>query len=198
MNKPWYKTPIGVVVAVLLFPFFLPWYAWAKSQWSKNVKIAITIFCLFFIIIVSVTPSPKKENQSDTIQTNNQNDSTQNKSERIKDTNNADNKPEEIKVDENDPSIVIPSVFVGNYSWSQIQPKLHSLIVASGEPNPESKYMNVANATFTLRKSSTRKDLTEMMIIDRALSYYVALSSTESKMSLPDALALATVELEVE
>ncbi len=59
-QKPWYKKPLGMVAAVLLLPFFLIWYAWTKSNWSKNVKIGVTVASVGFIII-ALAASPKTE-----------------------------------------------------------------------------------------------------------------------------------------
>jgi hypothetical protein len=42
-KKEWYKHGWGLAVAILFFPYFLVWYAWAKSNWSQNVKIAVTV-----------------------------------------------------------------------------------------------------------------------------------------------------------
>lgn len=53
-KKEWYKHGWGLVAAILLLPFFVIWYAWAKSNWSKNVKIFATAAAGLFIIIVAV------------------------------------------------------------------------------------------------------------------------------------------------
>jgi len=41
-SKEWYKHGWGLVADILLLPFFVIWYAWARSNWSKNSKIAAT------------------------------------------------------------------------------------------------------------------------------------------------------------
>ncbi len=97
----------------------------------------------------------------------------------------------------NDPSVIIPSVFLGDYTWEEIQPRLHYALKASGEPNPEEKYLNIASGLIELRKAASIP-LTEMMILERAIGYYEALSGTESKLKITDAMALAAVELEIE
>lgn len=97
-----------------------------------------------------------------------------------------------------DPSIIIPTVFLGEYSWNEIKPKLDLILIAASEPITEEKYLNVANALFELRKSSSRLEMTEMMILDRALLYYSAIESTESNLKLANALALAVTELDIE
>lgn len=59
-QKEWYRKPWGVVMAVLLLPFFAIWYAWAKSKWSKNVKIGVTTVAGIFVIIALASSSGKK------------------------------------------------------------------------------------------------------------------------------------------
>ena len=59
-QKEWYKKPWGIVVAILLLPFFIIWYAWAKSKWSKGIKIGVTVASLI-IIGIAVSTSPKQE-----------------------------------------------------------------------------------------------------------------------------------------
>ena len=50
-KKEWYKSGWGLVIAILLLPYFLLWYMWAKTSWSKGVKIAITIVFAFINIV---------------------------------------------------------------------------------------------------------------------------------------------------
>lgn len=56
-SKKWYTHGWGLVVAILFFPYFLIWYAWAESKWSKNVRImvtvAVSVVMLPFIISVA-------------------------------------------------------------------------------------------------------------------------------------------------
>lgn len=59
-QKEWYKHGWGLVVAILLLPFFVIWYAWAKSKWSKNVKIGVTVASVVFMGI-ALASSPKTE-----------------------------------------------------------------------------------------------------------------------------------------
>jgi len=109
--------------------------------------------------------------------------------------------PSNSKISENtteDPSVMIPVAFEGNYTWEEIQPKLHFILVASGEENPESRYLNVANSLINLRKASTKEGITVMMILDRTVSYYEAIDDKGNALALSDALGLATAELEVE
>jgi len=62
ITKPWYKKRWGLVIAILLFPYFLLWYMWFKSKRNTTVKIAVSILCGFFIIISLVAianPNPQ-------------------------------------------------------------------------------------------------------------------------------------------
>lgn len=160
-----------------------------KALGNKRNKIlillGILLFCCFSCIALSMygnslpkteTTTPKQEIPNKVSNTN----------------------PVPPSTTENDPSIIIPVVFLGNHTWSEIQPKLNKILLASGEQNPTGKYLNVANALLELRKSSTRKDITEMMILDRAIQYYDALSSNEGKFTIPEALSFAVLELEIE
>lgn len=49
-KKEWYKKPLGIVIAILLFPYFFLWYMWAKTNWNKSVKWTITGILIFFTI----------------------------------------------------------------------------------------------------------------------------------------------------
>jgi hypothetical protein len=42
-NKVWYKHWWGVILAILIWPFFLIWLAWAKTKWGNEAKVAVTI-----------------------------------------------------------------------------------------------------------------------------------------------------------
>jgi hypothetical protein len=56
-NKEWYKRWWGLVIAILFFPYFLVWYAWAKSKWSKNLKIAVTVVVAVVILPFLIAPA---------------------------------------------------------------------------------------------------------------------------------------------
>lgn len=71
-KQEWYQKPWGVVVAILILPFFVVWYAWAKSSWSKNIKIGATAGMLLLVAIALNTspdtatvtqPSANQQNQ---------------------------------------------------------------------------------------------------------------------------------------
>src|SRR5690606_8411951 len=67
-NKEWYKHGWGLVAAILFFPYFLVWYAWAKSKWSKGVKVALTatvaIIMMPILISMARTDTTPQQNAS--------------------------------------------------------------------------------------------------------------------------------------
>ncbi len=60
--KPWYKKWWGVLVVICIWPFFLIWYAWAKSRWSQGGKIAATVVgglgVIFSLATTASSPQP--------------------------------------------------------------------------------------------------------------------------------------------
>jgi 4-amino-4-deoxy-L-arabinose transferase-like glycosyltransferase len=60
-KKKWYKSGWGLVVAILLWPYFLLWYMWAKTNWSKGIKISITLVFAFINIIALSSNAPKTD-----------------------------------------------------------------------------------------------------------------------------------------
>ncbi len=69
-KKEWYKHGWGLLVTVLFFPYFLIWYAWAKSSWSKNVKIILTsVIALIMlpIMIGAATTQPEETTQQNSL-----------------------------------------------------------------------------------------------------------------------------------
>lgn len=69
-DKVWYKHGWGLLVVVLFFPYFLIWYAWAKSNWSKNVKIVLTsvIAVIMLPIMIGVaTTQPEEPTQQNSV-----------------------------------------------------------------------------------------------------------------------------------
>lgn len=60
-KKAWYKSGLGLVIAILLFPYFLLWYMWAKTSWSKGVKIAITIVFAFINLVALMSDNSNKD-----------------------------------------------------------------------------------------------------------------------------------------
>lgn len=85
-NKEWYKHGWGLVLAILFFPYFLVWYAWAKSKWSKNVKIAVTV-----VVAVVMLPIIIGVAATDTTQ---QNTDTNNEQPQVSQQQNDEDKPE--------------------------------------------------------------------------------------------------------
>jgi hypothetical protein len=78
-KKEWYKHGWGLVVAILFFPYFLIWYAWAKSNWSKNLKIGLTsiiaIIMIPFTIAAATTKPADTSNQQKSVITQEQSQS---------------------------------------------------------------------------------------------------------------------------
>ncbi|MFA5004340.1 MAG: hypothetical protein WC498_03645 [Candidatus Saccharimonadales bacterium] len=79
VKKEWYKHGWGLVVAILFFPYFLIWYAWAKSNWSKNLKIGLTsiiaIIMIPFTIAAATTKPADTNNQQNNLTTQEQSES---------------------------------------------------------------------------------------------------------------------------
>jgi len=58
-SKTWYKKWWGVIIAFLIWPYFLLWYLWAKSKFGTGAKIAITgAAFVALIIFIAVLPHP--------------------------------------------------------------------------------------------------------------------------------------------
>jgi len=62
-NKPWYSKWWGVILAILIWPFFLLWFIWGKSSKGKIFKLATTIGVVILALIVfgallANTPKP--------------------------------------------------------------------------------------------------------------------------------------------
>ncbi len=53
-EREWYQRPWGVVVAILFFPVFLVWYAWARSTWSTPVKVSLTAAMVLLVYFYEV------------------------------------------------------------------------------------------------------------------------------------------------
>lgn len=88
-NKEWYRKTWGIVVAILLLPFFAIWYAWVKSNWSKNVKISVTAISVVFVIIALATsPDMETATQSSTNQQNQSQNTTTPKEQNNKEQSN--------------------------------------------------------------------------------------------------------------
>jgi len=53
-KQEWYKHGWGLVAAILLFPYFIIWFAWAKSKWSKGVKVTVTAVVAVLLLFVFI------------------------------------------------------------------------------------------------------------------------------------------------
>ena len=62
-KKEWYKHWWGVIIAFLLLPFLVIWYAWARSKWTKNEKIGATVVAVVFII-AALAVAPQSDTQN--------------------------------------------------------------------------------------------------------------------------------------
>jgi hypothetical protein len=61
-NKPWYKHWWGVILAILIWPIFLIWLLWSKSEKTNGVKIAGTVGIGFLaimslVVLAAILPS---------------------------------------------------------------------------------------------------------------------------------------------
>jgi len=56
-KKPWYRHWWGILIALLILPFFLIWLIWTKTNWSKKVKGLATIGVLIFFFTLLGTSS---------------------------------------------------------------------------------------------------------------------------------------------
>lgn len=68
----WYKTWWGVLLVLCIWPFFLTWYVWKKTNWSqKNKWIATGVIALVFIIFASSGDSSSTEKKDTAKKTEN-------------------------------------------------------------------------------------------------------------------------------
>jgi len=51
----WYKTGFGIVVAIVILPFFGIWWIWARSKMNKIAKLVLTGLISLFVIIVMIS-----------------------------------------------------------------------------------------------------------------------------------------------
>lgn len=69
-KKAWYKHGWGLVIAILFFPYFIIWYAWAKSNWSKNLKIGLTSVIAVIMIPFTIAAATTKPTETNSQQKN--------------------------------------------------------------------------------------------------------------------------------
>jgi hypothetical protein len=69
-NNEWYKKGWGIVIAVIFWPYFLLWYMWTKTDWSRNAKLLITLTSILVMIIYgAVSGNLQKMNNRTPVQT---------------------------------------------------------------------------------------------------------------------------------
>lgn len=56
-KREWYKHGWGLLAAILFLPLFAIWYAWVKSNWSKNIKIVVSLASVAAIGIAGIASS---------------------------------------------------------------------------------------------------------------------------------------------
>jgi hypothetical protein len=42
-HKPWYKKWWGIIIAIVILPYFLLWFIWAKTKWVLPLKTVSTV-----------------------------------------------------------------------------------------------------------------------------------------------------------
>lgn len=55
----WFKANPKRLLWLLLLPLFLMWFAWSKSRWSRNVKLAVTALSSILLIITIASSGTK-------------------------------------------------------------------------------------------------------------------------------------------
>lgn len=62
-KRVWYKRPWGILIAILFLPYFALWYMWAKSQWSTQAKVLVTVLASIPLVLVGFagTSSPQTQ-----------------------------------------------------------------------------------------------------------------------------------------
>lgn len=53
-KREWYKHGWGLFAAIIFLPLFAIWYAWAKSNWSKNVKIGTSLVAIAAVVVAGI------------------------------------------------------------------------------------------------------------------------------------------------
>ena len=69
-DKPWYKKWWGVIIAILIWPFFLLWFIWSQSSKGKALKVisSIGVVVLAFIVLSSFVNSMGKVKTTNSVQ----------------------------------------------------------------------------------------------------------------------------------
>ncbi|HKU18880.1 MAG TPA: hypothetical protein VJP80_06440 [Candidatus Saccharimonadales bacterium] len=42
-SNPWYKKWWGIILAIIIWPFFLTWFVWSKTKWRNLAKVGATL-----------------------------------------------------------------------------------------------------------------------------------------------------------
>lgn len=77
-HKPWYRKWWGILIVICIWPYFLTWYAWTRSRWSKVVRVAVTALSVVAVLIsigmaaASSSPQSPTTANSTNAMTNNQ------------------------------------------------------------------------------------------------------------------------------
>lgn len=69
IDKPWYKTPKGILAILFIWPILLVWWIWKKSKWSQRKKIGATAALGFLILVVGALGSPGTTSPTNTVTT---------------------------------------------------------------------------------------------------------------------------------
>lgn len=71
-KKPWYFNWWGILIALLILPFFLIWLIWTKTKWSNKVKglATIGVLILFFTLGAGLNDEKVNEVKNNLEQTN--------------------------------------------------------------------------------------------------------------------------------
>lgn len=61
-KKPWHKKWWGVLILLGIWPYFLAWWAWTKTEWHKFAKIILTIPAIFALGVTAAGMAAPKGN----------------------------------------------------------------------------------------------------------------------------------------
>ena len=67
-KKEWFKKWWGILLIIFFFPIAFPIFVWTGTNWRQGTKIAITIFCGLFFIMVNYENSQPAKPESGTEQ----------------------------------------------------------------------------------------------------------------------------------
>jgi len=56
-KKEWYTSCWGIIIVILILPFFLIWFIWAKTKWKTLWKVLSTVAIALIIVIIAVSGS---------------------------------------------------------------------------------------------------------------------------------------------